>query len=200
MSKKEQVVNELHKPARKNFKWRRVIIKGLDDLWQADLVEMGSYVKENNEYKYLLTVIDSFSKYAWATPIKNKSSEAVCNAMIKIFQHGRIPKNLQTDDGKEIFNKKFHSLMEEYGINYYSTFSTIKAAIVERFNRTIKEQMWKQFSLNGSYKWINLMSPLITNYNQKTHHTIKMKPCDVNASNENMLLSTIYNNIKITDR
>lgn len=132
MSKKQQVVNELHKPARKNFKRRRVIIKGLDDLWQADLVEMGSYATENNEYKYLLTVIDSFSKYAWAMPIKNKSSEAVCNAMIKIFQHlsTRIPKNLQTDDGKEFFNKKFHSLMEEYGINHYSTFSIKKASIV----------------------------------------------------------------------
>ncbi|XP_044737078.1 uncharacterized protein LOC123299015 [Chrysoperla carnea] len=100
ISKKQQVVNELHKPARKNFKRRRVIIKGLDDLWQADLVEMGSYAKENNGYKYLLTVIDSFSKYARATPIKNKSSEAVCNAMIKIFQQGRIPKNLQTDDAQ----------------------------------------------------------------------------------------------------
>lgn len=59
--------------------------------------------------------------------------------------------------------------------------------------------MWKHFSLNGSYKWINLISSLITNYNQKIHRTIKMKPCDVNASNEKMLLSTIYNNIKITD-
>ena len=70
---KRQVVDELHKPARRNFKRRHVIIKGLDDLWQADLVEMGSYSSQNKGHRYLLTVIDAFSKFAWAVPVKNKS-------------------------------------------------------------------------------------------------------------------------------
>lgn len=196
---KQQVVNELHKPARKNFKRRRVIMKGLDDLWQADLVEMGQHAKQNNGYKYLLTVIDTFSKYAWAVPIKNKTGDEVCTAMMKIFKDGRLPTNLQTDDGTEFFNTKFKKLMNKYNINHYSTFSSLKASIVERFNRTLKEKMWKQFSLNGSYNWLKIISKLINNYNGTRHRTIKTKPCDVTSDKEKTLLSTVYNNIKIAD-
>ena len=82
---KRQLVEELHKPFRRNFKRRKVIIKGIDDLWQADLVEMSAYAAENKGYKFLLTVIDTFSKYAWVVPLKNKTALAVTNAMESIF-------------------------------------------------------------------------------------------------------------------
>lgn len=198
MSKRE-VVEELHKPARRNFKRRRVIIKGFDDLWQADLVEMGSYAKENKGFKFLLTVIDCFSKYAWAIPIKAKTSENVTKAMQNIFLTSkRHPQNLQTDDGKEFFNKIFKKLMDKYHINHYSTFSILKASIVERFNRTLKEKMWKEFSFNGNYKWINLIQELTKQYNNTKHRTIKKRPSDVNKDNAENLLKTIYNHIKIS--
>lgn len=63
-SKKATIVEELHKPARRNYTRRHVDIRGLDETWQADLVEMGEYANTNKGYKYLLTVIDNFSKYA----------------------------------------------------------------------------------------------------------------------------------------
>jgi len=62
---KREIVNELHGPSRKNVQRRRVITRGINDLWQADLVEMGAFSKSNDGYRYLLTVIDTFSKYAW---------------------------------------------------------------------------------------------------------------------------------------
>ena len=98
---KERLFEELHKSVRKNFKRRRVILKGLDDLWQADLVEMGAYSSRNKGCRYLLTVIDGFSKYTWCISIKNKSGVDVSKAMLQIFKRGRVPKNLQTDDGTE---------------------------------------------------------------------------------------------------
>jgi len=197
MSKRE-VVEELHKPARRNFIRRRVIIKGYDDLWQADLVEMGNYEKKNNGYRFLLTVIDTFSKYAWAIPIKNKTAESVTNAMKSVFEESkRYPKNLQTDDGKEFFNNIFKNLMKKYQINHYSTFSSLKASIVERFNRTLKEKMWKEFSLNGNYKWVHIISKLVNQYNNTKHRTIKRRPVDVNKKNANELLKTIYSHIKV---
>ena len=149
---KRQVIEELHKPARKNFKRRRVVIKGLDDLWQADLVEMGAYSSDNKNHCLLLTIIDTFSKYAWGIPIKNKIGAEVTAARQSVFNDGRIPKNLQTDDGKEFFNKSFQNLMNKYGVNHYSTYSVLKASIVERFNRTLKSMMWKEFSMNGTYR------------------------------------------------
>lgn len=83
---KIEIVNELHKPARRNFTRRRVIVKGIDDLWQCDLVEMIPYAKENKNYKYLLTIIDVFSKFAWAVPIKSKSAENVVTALNNVFK------------------------------------------------------------------------------------------------------------------
>ena len=104
MDNKKSIAEELHRQARKNFKRRRVIMKGIDDLWQADLVEMNNYIKVNNGYRYLLTVIDTFSKKAWGEAIKNKTGEDVTKAMKNIFiRSNRTPKNLQTDDGKEFF-------------------------------------------------------------------------------------------------
>ena len=90
--------------------------------------------------------------------------------------------------------------MLKYKINHYSTFSNLKASIVERFNRTLKNKMWQEFSLRGSYKWIDILPKLIKTYNNTKHKTIKMRPTDVNNKNEKFLLNTIYNNIKICGR
>lgn len=197
MDEKRMLVNELHKQARKRFLRRRVVMKGIDDLWQADLVEMGSYSRQNKGYRYLLTVIDTFSKFAWIQPLKTKTSVDVVEAMNNILKCGRIPKNLQTDDGKEFFNKHFNDLMKAHKINHYSTFSVMKASIVERFNRTLKGMMWKDFSYNGSYHWLDKSKDLIKDYNKKYHRTIKMAPIKVNKSNEKKLLTTVYSHLKI---
>lgn len=194
---KSKIVDELHTQARKNFKRRRVIMKGIDDLWQADLVEMREYASINKAHNYLLTVIDTFSKYAWCVAVKTKNAQDITNAMTSILKLGRHPKNLQTDDGKEFFNKNFQSLMQKYKINHYSTYSVLKASIVERFNRTLKAMMWKKFSFNGNYKWLNEYKTLVSMYNNKYHRTIKMKPADVNSLNEKQILKNCYNFLKI---
>ena len=103
---KKALVNELHKPARRNYPRRKVDIRGIDETWQADLVIMNAYSDENNGYKNLLTVIDNFSKYAWAVPLKDKSGDAITAALKSIFIKGRVPKNLHVDKGTEFYNKK----------------------------------------------------------------------------------------------
>lgn len=194
---KLQLINELHKPARKNFKRRHVITKGIDYLWQADLVDMSAYSSVNKGHNFLLTIVDTFSKYGWAIPIKTKSGIDVTKAMLAIFNaYERTPQYLQTDDGKEFFNKNFKNLMKEHTINHYSTFSILKASICERWNRTLKNMMWKMFSLNGSYRWIDNLKSIVDKYNNTYHRTIKMKPIDVNSTTkEKHLLSTVYNYI-----
>lgn len=191
------LVNELHRPVRKNFIRRRVIMKGVDDVWQADLVEMQPYAIFNNGYRYLLVVIDTFSKYAWVKPCKTKNAKDVTTAFQSILKEGRAPKHLHTDNGKEFYNKDFKLLIDQYKINLYSTFSVMKASIVERLNRTLKERMWKLFSLQGSYKWQTILPKIVNDYNNTKHSKIKMKPVDVNKTDEQMLLNTVYSNIKI---
>ena len=179
-----RVVEELYKPARRNYPGRKVDIRGIDETWQADLVEMIPYSRENKNFKYLLTIIDVFSKYAWTVPVKQKTGYDVAIAMKSILNKGRVPKNLQTDRGKEFYNDTFKNLMKKYKINHYSTYSNLKASICERFNRTLKARMWVKFSLRGNYKWLDILSDLVTAYNDRKHRTIDMKPKDVNASNE----------------
>jgi len=195
---KRQLVNEIHKPARINFKRRKVIIKSLKDLFQADLVEMIPYSKINNGYKYILIVINCFSKFVWAFPLKTKTGKEVSENMEKVFKQ-QTPHNLQTDMGGEFFNQNFEKLTKKYKVNHYSVFSEKKASIVERVNRTLKNWMWKEFNIQGNYKWLTLLPQIVYSYNNTKHRTIKMKPVDVNNKNENLLLQTIYNNIKISD-
>lgn len=194
---KQSLINELHKSVRRNFKRRRVIMKGIDDLWQADLVEMIPYANVNSGYRYLLVVIDTFSKYAWVKPCKTKNAQDITNAFKSILNIGRIPKNLQTDNGNEFYNKNFKILTDKFNINHYSTFSVMKASIVERLNRTLKHKMWKLFSLQGNYKWEKILPKIVEEYNNTKHSKIKMAPIQVNKTNEGILLNTIYNNIKI---
>lgn len=188
MEHRKVVVEELHKPARRNYPRRKVSVRGLDETWQADLVEMIPYSRDNKGHRYLLTVIDVFSKYAWAVPVKRKTGEDVANAMKSIFKAGRKPKNLQTDRGKEFYNKNFEDLMTQHKINLYSTYSNLKASICERFNRTLKNKMWIQFTLRGNYKWIDILPKLIAEYNDRKHRTIGVKPNEVSAVNEAEIL------------
>lgn len=198
---KIQIVNELHRPARRNYPRRRVITKGIDDLWQCDLVEMIPYARENRGYKYLLTIIDVFSKFVFAEPIKSKTGENVTSALAKVFkQSGRAPKNLQTDNGKEFYNSKFKALMKKHNVNHYSTFSNMKASVCERFNRTLKTIMWKEFNYQGSHKWLGTLAGLLDRYNNRRHRTLGIKPVEVTRKNEKYLLNTVYSNIKITGR
>lgn len=115
-----KIIDELHKSARRNYPRRHVQIFGFDNLWLADLVEMIPYADENLNFKYLLTVIDCFSKKAFVKPIKNKTGDAVARAMEKIFvDENRHPRFLQTDQGREFFNKPFKTLVKKFNIHHY---------------------------------------------------------------------------------
>lgn len=191
---KLDLVNELHKSARKNFNRRSTQMRGLNDTLQADLVEMIPYAKQNRNMKYILTVVNIFSKKAYARALKNKSGPEVTKAMKSILDSmpERI-KKLHVDMGKEFYNDTMTKMLSARNIEIYSTFSVKKAAIVERFNRTLKNKMWRMFSLRGTYKWVDLLPQLIDDYNDTRHRTIKMKPNDVNESNEQHLLNSVYN-------
>ena len=104
----QQLAEELHKPITRNFRKRRVISHGIDKIWAADLVEMQKYSKWNKGLKYLLMVIDVFSKYGWIIPLKDKKTESVSLAFDTIFKKSkRKPEKLWTDKGSEFISKHF---------------------------------------------------------------------------------------------
>jgi len=148
------------------------------------LVDVSNIREYNNGYNFLLTCIDVFSKYAWAIPLKRKSGSSIAVAFEQIFKSGRKPIKIQTDEGKEFFNKDFKKVLEKNNVALFKTNSEVKASIVERFNRTLKEKMYKYFTRNKSFSYKNMLDDLISNYNISYHRSIKTSPNLVNKNNE----------------
>jgi transposase InsO family protein len=133
----------------------------------------------------ILTVIDLFSKYAFCIPLKNKTSQSIIDAFEYIFKtSNRKPKKLWSDLGSEFTNKLFKNFCNKEGIEIYHTFNEGKAVIIERFNRTLKEKMYFNFTLSGNKHWVDLLPKVVNDYNNSFHRTIKMTP-EFASKNEN---------------
>lgn len=184
------IAHELHKQLRRNFQRRRVELKGINDLLQLDVVDLPLYTKYNRGYRYILTAINCFTKYAYAVPIKNKTGVLIKKALEPILESNKI-RLIQTDNGTEFYNSTVQALFKKYNLRHYSSYTEKKASIVERFNRTLKNNMWREFSARGSYKWLDILDDLVAKYNNSYHRTIRMKPVEVNNLNEKQVLENI---------
>lgn len=189
----DQKTYTLHKPIRKRFTRNRVFAAGLDTDWQADLVEMGKYSKENQGFAYLLTCIDVLSKFAWVVPIKSKSSANVAAAFRKILKNDRKPWKLMTDSGKEFIGREFRDLMNEEDIHHFTSKSPdVKGSIVERYNRTLKTRLWKHFTLTNTHKYIDVLPLIVKSINSSVHRMIGMAPIDVTHKNYEEVHQRLY--------
>ena len=180
------LAEELHKPIRRKFKKRGVLVNGIDKIWAADLVDMQAFSKFNRGVKYLLPVIDVLSKYGWLIPLKDKTGKSVASALKTIFKE-RKPEKMWVDKGKEFYNKDVKDLVE-----LYSTENEEKSSVVERWIRTMKEKMWKYFTGNNTNIYIDILPDLVKDYNNTRHSSIKMTPVKA-SKKENEL--TVWRNL-----
>ena len=134
----------LHKPAKRRSVRNRTYVAGINAQWQVNLADMQAITRQNMGARYLLTVIDVFSKYAWVALVKSNNAAAVTEAFRQILSAAalRHPNRLQTDKGKEFVNASFAALIKRHNIQNFASESDQKAAVVERFNRTIKTSIW----------------------------------------------------------
>lgn len=184
----------LHKPIIRKFNRNKVIVSGIDDIWQMDLVDMKAYKNENNNVTFILTIIDVFSKYAWGRMLPDKKAETVLKAIISVIKTSkRKPKKIHTDEGTEFFNKNIKNYLVKENIKLYNTHSFLKASIVERFNRTLKEKMWRYFTSIKSKKYYDKFDEFFVSYNSSYHKSIKMSPDKVKKSNSAQVFKNLYN-------
>jgi len=186
------LVYTLHKPRRRRFFTVPVMVFGNDKQWTADLIEVVNIAKYNRGYRYLLTVVYVFSKRAWVQPVKNKTGKAVTDAMAKILKGERKPINLQTDDGKEFYNKMFQTLIKQKGIHHFSTSGDTKASVVERFNRTMKQRLYRYFTVQNTLNFVPVLQDLVKGYNRSYHRSIKMAADQVTLANSKDVWETLY--------
>ena len=177
----------LHKPVRKRYSTRPYKSGAIDQHWQSDLVEMIPYANVNNGYRNLLTIIDLFSRYAWAVPLKDKTGATITAAFRQVFAQGRQPQRLQTDDGREFENREFQHFLNLENIRFFTVKSQFKAAVVERFNRTLKAKMWRYFTRTGRYRWVHELENFLIAYNTAKHRSIGVSSMQITIDNEHEL-------------
>ena len=213
----QQLAKEVFSPRITKFKRQRIIPLYKDETWSADLIDKSSLSKYNNNYKFILTVIDIFTKYAWAIPLKNKSGLSITNGFkIVLSEHPqggsepRKPEKLSVDRGSEFYKKTFKSLLKEYGtgkaasgisetasqIELYSTYSDLKAVGIERFNRTLLHIINKPMFINGDGNWVNILNDAVVTYNNNIHSTINMTPVDASNNPDKVKYTFSFKNIK----
>ena len=194
---RDQRAYTLHKPSRKNYRRNPTLVKGIDVQWQADLADMQGLSHQNGGIHYLLTVIDVFSKYAWVIPIKDKSGKVMLEAFKKLFTESapRKPERLHTDRGKEFLNRDVKNYLASKGVELFQTFSDKKAAVVERFNRTVKTRIWTYFSAQNTKRYIDVLPGIVESYNHSHHRSIGMAPADVKKKDEDKIWQRLYGDV-----
>ena len=144
---KQQEVYQLHKEVHSKKEYLKTFVGHLAEQIQIDLIDMRKYSKHNEGYNWIIAMTDIFSRYAFTIAVKSKSGKDVLNGFVKLMEQfkerfGKYPKKVQADEGKEFWNTNFSEYLKHKNIDFFATKSSKKAAIVERFNRTLKN-MWK---------------------------------------------------------
>ena len=152
---------------------------------------MVKYFRLNKGYRYIFTNVDIFSKYAYAFPIKSKKIVDIKPCFQKIFKEQK-PSYIWSDQESAFFSRKMLKLFEDHNVKIYYTFSNLKPVFKEHFNRSLRELMMKEFVKNNNTIWYNILQNLIKTYNNIYHHTIKMKPINVNKSNEKYIKDNFH--------
>ena len=177
----EQLAEELHEPIISKFKKRELYSAFKDNIWAADLADIQLISKFNKGFRFLLCVIDIYSKYAWVVPLKDKKGISIVNAFQSILNKSNRKTNkiCWVDKGSEFYNRSMKSWLEKNDIEMYSAHNEGKSVVAERFIRTTKSKIYKHMTSISKNVYIDKLDDIVNEYNNTKHRTTKMKPIDV---------------------
>jgi hypothetical protein len=192
----QQDVWSLHRTARKRYRRNRILVFGKFHIWSVDLMDMQQLKRENDNYAYILVVIDVFSKQVDLAPLKNKKPSTV----IEAFQHildsspvfgGFKPAFVRSDKGGE-FSRLFTQFLNERGIKHYYAMNDVKASVVERVIRTLRRKMYRYFTYKKSRRYLEVLPKLVHSYNRSYHSSIGMQPIQVTFENQDKVRENLF--------
>ena len=189
-------IDEIYsKPPKKIYPTNKIVYNHIDEIWSIDLADMIDYKISNNKgFRYIFIVIDNFSKYLWAIPLKNKYSQTITNEFSNSLSTSkRKPLKIESDRGSEFYNSIFQNFLKSKNIQHYSRYTDKGPSIAERVIRTIRNLLKKPVFEKGRADWVSELPSVIKQYNNTIHHSIKMKP--INAS-EKENEKIVYSNLK----
>lgn len=169
--------NQLIKKKMKKKKFNSVIANYPGDAYQIDIIIYDRY--EINKYKYILCVIDVYSRYAQVKPMTTRKNNIIIDNLLEIFKDMGLPYRIQCDN--EFNTKEFNKLMNDYDvkITYSDPDEINKNSIVERFNKTLEGLISKFRLAYKKYNWYKYIDKIIDIYNDTFHTTVKNKPIDI---------------------
>ena len=172
-------INEIYsKPPKKFYATNKTDVYHIDDILSLDVLDLKDYGPENNRgYRYVLVIIDNFSKFGWTVPLKNKNAQTIKDSFENILiSSKRKPNLIETDRGKEFYNSIFQDFLNKNDIKLYSRNSSYGAVFAERFNRTIRDLLKKIVFENGDGNWIDVLPKITKQYKNRTHSSTKLTP------------------------
>ena len=181
-------------PPRKNYPTNKIIYNHIDEIWSIDLADMIDYKISNNKgFRYIFIVIDNFSKYLWAIPLKNKYSQTITNEFSNIITTSkRKPLKLESDRGTEFYNSIFQNFLKSKNIHHYSRYTDKGPSIAERVIRTVRNLLKKPVFEKGKADWLSELPSVIKKYNNTIHSSTKMSPIQASKkSNEKEVFSNL---------
>ena len=178
--RKEQIAKEIFSPIIKKFQRIQIQTHYKNECWSIDLIDRSSLSKYNKNYKFIFTIIDNHTKYAWAIPLKGKSGKSTTEVFKKLIETSKgKPHKIWSDRGKKFYNTTFLHYLKEQNIQIYSTNSDLKAVFVERFNRTLLDLIKEPMYIEGKGNWLNHINNALDKYNNRVHGTTKMTPFEM---------------------
>ena len=175
-----KLANELHKPIIRKVNKRKVYSSFKDNIWGADLADMQLLSKFNKGIKYLLCVIDLFSKYAFVVPLKDKKGISIVNAFQSVLSKSKgKPNKIWVDKGSEFYNTSFKKWLQDNDIVMYSMNNEGKSVVAERFIRTLKRKIYKYMTSVSKNVYIDKLNAIVNKYKNTYHTALKMKPINV---------------------
>lgn len=166
---------------------------GPNYLKQADLIDFSTLQRYNDGYRYVLVLIDAFSKQAAVECLRNKTSANIKQAFESLLAKAQPFLKLQTDRGTEFVNKTFKTWLQKHDIELYHTHNyETKATIAERFIRTLKQRLWRYFTYKNTRRYVDVLQPLVDSYNHTFHRAIQMAPASATPKNTEQVWQTLY--------
>ena len=190
----QQDVYTTHQRVIRRFPRLRIVTKGLNDLWDSDLMDVSNLAKHNNGVTFIGIFIDVFSRYLYAVPMKNKSTKETLKAIKQVLKDAfpNQPEKICTDAGKEYVGREVEDYLQEHEIYHQVSRNELKANYAERVIRTLKKKIYKYLYHNKTQKYIDALPDLVAGYNSSFHSSIKRAPDTVNKENESEVWAEQY--------
>ena len=177
----------VRRQVRRKFKKSKITVPGVNYMWDTDLADVSNLQKYNDGYRFLLIVIDDFSRYAFVVPVTDKKAQTIVDAFKNIFKE-RMPLIIRSDRGKEYMNKLFQDLCKKHNITHIGSLSDHKAAFAESFIGKLKMIMYRYFESKLTYRYVEVLPGLIKSYNNRVHSALYgLAPSDVNEDTQHLI-------------